>query len=446
VSNLSSRLARQRQIAQHLWQSYLQAGDFFQFDRWLATEFKKHGRFGKRDRALYREWLFTALRFGTLAATLMEYGERPDAKPLAQYLDELARQPTDPHRIAAQWRTLDADLFFTLIETRYHHGREEEALLPLPEPLPEPLAAQYQALARLAEHELPALLLWQGIPLDYLAPLQARAALIDWDKPTLCRWVAQQSLRPPVWVRINHPERRAEVLAELENLIIGEEGDALALSVQGSLNNFRCFQQGWLEVQDLASQQLGGAVLCQPGDTVWDACAGAGGKTLQLLSRLQHQGLVVASDIRSHKLKELQKRSRQAGFHNLQPLHWDGKALPALPEEVRQRGGFDWVLVDAPCSSSGTWRRNPEVRHRELGTDLKQLTALQQQLLHQAAQGVKPGGYLVYGTCSFRTEENEAVVQTLLDQGGWTLELQQMVGCPEQDADTMFVARLRADH
>lgn len=446
MSNLSSRLARQRQIAQHLWQSYLQAGDFFQFDRWLATEFKKHGRFGKRDRALYREWLFTALRFGTLAATLMEYGERPDAKPLAQYLDELARQPTDPHQLAAHWRALDADLFFTLVETRYHHGRQDEGLLPQPEPLPEPVAGHYQALAELAESELPALLLWQSIPLDYLAPIQARATLSDWNQPTLRHWLAQQSLRPPVWVRINHPERRAEVLAELENLVIAEEGDALALSVQGSLNNFRCFQQGWLEVQDLASQQLGGAVLCQPGDTVWDACAGAGGKTLQLLSRLQHQGLVVASDIRSHKLKELQKRSRQAGFHNLHTQHWDGKALPVLPEEVSQRGGFDWVLVDAPCSSSGTWRRNPEVRLRELGTDLKQLTALQQQLLHQAAQGVKPGGYLVYGTCSFRTEENEAVVQTLLDQGGWTLELQQMVGCPEQDADTMFVARLRADH
>src|SRR5690606_22275426 len=106
------------------------------------------------------------------------------------------------------------------------------------------------------------------------------------------------------------------------------------------LNNFKCFQNGWLEVQDLASQQLGGAVLCQPGDHVWDACAGGGGKTLQLLSRLQHQGLVVASDIRSNKLKELQKRSQQAGFHNLHTQHWDGKAHPALPEEVSQRGGF----------------------------------------------------------------------------------------------------------
>src|SRR5690606_41137507 len=79
-----------------------------------------------------------------------------------------------------------------------------------------------------------------------------------------------------------------QTLFRSENLIIGEEGDALALSVQGSLNNFRCFQQGWLEVQDLASQQLGGAVLCQPGDTVWDACAGAGGKTLQLLRSEEH--------------------------------------------------------------------------------------------------------------------------------------------------------------
>src|SRR5690606_31092290 len=137
---------------------------------------------------------------------------------------------------------------------------------------------------------------------------------------------------------------------------------------------------------------------------------------------------------------------RQAGFCNLQPLHWAGKARPVLPEDVSQRRGFDGGLLDPPCSSSVAWRRSPFERLRELAIDLQPLSVIQHRLLHQAAQGVKPGGYLVYGTCSFRTEENEAVVQTLLDQGGWTLELQQMVGCPEQDADTMFVARLRADH
>ncbi len=429
-----SRAARQRQIAQQLWLDYLQAGDFFQFDRWLATAFKQHSRFGKRDRALYREWLFAALRFGELAAQILAAGSAPVLTSIAATAQTGLR--------ADQWRQLDQDAFFALVEARYHlETPETQALLPQPEMLSDALAASLTAV-RLATEQgsLPALLLWHGIPQDYLPLLQARAEASHWTEQQLQQWLTQQSRRPPVWIRINHPNRRAEILDELGEQVVAVEGEALALEVQGSLNRFQCVQQGWLEVQDLASQALGASVACRPGDSVWDACAGGGGKTLQIAAQLQQQGRLLASDIRGHKLKELEARAQRAGFNNLQTLRWDGSGLPTFPNGVSD--GFDWVLVDAPCSSSGTWRRSPDVKLREAGRDLAELTALQRRLLLQAAQAVKPGGHLVYGTCSFRVEENEAIVASLLQQPGWRLERQTLLGCPRIDADTLFVAHI----
>lgn len=433
----STRLSRQRQIAWQLWHPYLEEGRFYQFDRWLAREFKQQARFGKRDRTLYREWLYAALRHGLLAACLMEGGSPERA--LAQWTE----RRLDAAGLAAWWRRLNPELFFALVEAR-HQLEPGPQVLPDPMHLPRELAESLHALAAQAQAgSLPALLLWQGIPWDYLAPIEARAQTSGWGSDQLLAWLRMQNRRPPVWVRLNRPEREAECLAELGERVIGRHGQALALSVQGSLNGLRCFQEGWLEIQDLASQQIGARVDCRPGDLVWDACAGGGGKTLQLAARLQGQGLILASDIRTDKLKEVQRRHSLAGFGDLRVTRWDGNGLPALPAEVRGRHGFDWVLVDAPCSSSGTWRRNPEVRFRELGRSLDELTALQRRLLLQAAAAVRPGGRLVYGTCSFRVEENEAVVASLLAQEGWQLESQGLLGCPEQDADTMFQAVIR---
>jgi len=134
----------------------------------------------------------------------------------------------------------------------------------------------------------------------------------------------------------------------------------------------------------------------------------------------------------------------------------------AFPKEIARHGGFDWVLVDAPCSSSGTWRRNPDARLRSLDDDLPKLNALQSQLLTQAAQCVRPEGKLVYGTCSFHNCENEDIIAAFLENeklenerlqqaslqnnGGWELLEQTLLGCPASDSDTMFVAVLRRHH
>ena len=117
-----------------------------------------------------------------------------------------------------------------------------------------------------------------------------------------------------------------------------------------------------------------------------------------------------------------------------------------LPKEVAQQKGFDWVLVDAPCSSAGTWRRNPDARWRFNPTDTEELVALQRQILTNAEKGVRANGHLVYATCSWQVSENEAQVKWFLENHpNFSLVSQTMLGAPQQDSDAMFVAILKKD-
>ena len=176
---------------------------------------------------------------------------------------------------------------------------------------------------------------------------------------------------------------------------------------------------------------------------MWDACAGGGGKTQAIASKLNNKGAVWATDIREHKLNEVKRRAKLAGFFNIRTAPWNGEAPLQLPKEIANEGGFDWVLVDGPCSSSGTWRHNPDAKLRNLGEDLTELTNLQLQLLTNASHCVKTQGKLVYGTCSFFEAENQHVIECFLENNkGWTLESSELLGCPTEDSDTLFAAVL----
>ncbi|MFO7610035.1 MAG: RsmB/NOP family class I SAM-dependent RNA methyltransferase, partial [Candidatus Krumholzibacteriia bacterium] len=200
-------------------------------------------------------------------------------------------------------------------------------------------------------------------------------------------------------------------------------------------------RDGRVDVQDLASQRIGQAVDAQPGQVVWDCCAGAGGKSLQLAALLEGKGAVHATDLYENKLKDLRKRARRAGWANLRAGLWDGDRLPDFGPEVDRRGGFDRVLVDAPCSGSGTWRRHPDGRLRFAADQLPDLAAVQASLLETAAGAVRPGGLLVYATCSWFTAENEDVVAGFLAaRPEFALREQRLHGNPQEDADTTFTA------
>jgi 16S rRNA (cytosine967-C5)-methyltransferase len=163
------------------------------------------------------------------------------------------------------------------------------------------------------------------------------------------------------------------------------------------------WQSGAIEVQDEGSQLLALSCGAVPGMTVVDLCAGAGGKTLALAAEMANQGRIVAADTDRGRLSRMKPRLQRAGITIVEPrLLNPGAEIAALNDFA---GQADLVLVDAPCSGTGTWRRNPETRWRLTPERLKRLVQLQSHLLDIAAELVRPGGTLVYAVCSLLTEE-----------------------------------------
>jgi len=270
----------------------------------------------------------------------------------------------------------------------------------------------------------------------------------------LIRWLQTP---PPLWLRLQtnrvKPLLREirESGLEVRQRVSLKGTTAVAVSGQTSVYTLTAYQQGRIEVQDLASQCVGAVCAPAEGERWWDACAGGGGKTLLLADRMQGRGQVVASDIREYKLKDLRQRARRAELHNIVPRPWDGSSVD------KRRRNFHGVLVDAPCSGSGTWRRNPDARWSMEPGEVDRLSELQLSILRRAAGAVGPGGVLVYATCSMFRRENEDVVDAFLKEEGddFSLEPFQDPLSGEQtpgtlqiwpwtaDTDAMFVARLR---
>ena len=165
-----------------------------------------------------------------------------------------------------------------------------------------------------------------------------------------------------------------------------------------------------MEIQDEGSQLVAALVDARPGMRVADLCAGAGGKTLALAMTMQNRGQLVACDVSAARLDGAVRRLRRAGVHNV-----ERHLLEPGDKWIKRRAKtFDRVLVDAPCTGTGTWRRNPDARLRLTEADLAELLPKQAAILDQAAFLVRTGGRLVYATCSLLPEENEAQVTAFL--------------------------------
>ena len=168
----------------------------------------------------------------------------------------------------------------------------------------------------------------------------------------------------------------------------------------------KAFQSGLVEIQDEGSQLVAALVGAGPSMRVADWCAGAGGKTLALAMMMQNHGHIVAADVHDKRLEGAVRRLRRAGVHNVE------QHLIAVGDKwtKRRAGTFDRVLVDAPCTGTGTWRRNPDARARLRPLDLEELLPKQAAILDDASRLVRAGGRLVFATCSLLLEENEAQV------------------------------------
>ena len=232
------------------------------------------------------------------------------------------------------------------------------------------------------------------------------------------REIAALETPPPVDLRVNRlkatlAEARAELAREgVETEPMRYAADGLRLGKRLSVVAGKAFQDGLVEIQDEGSQLVAALVDARPGLQVMDYCAGAGGKTLALAAGMNNKGRVVAMDVLETRLDRSAQRLRRAGVHNVErrSIAENAKWLK------RQKGNFDRVLVDAPCTGSGTWRRNPDGRWTLRPEDLAELVPKQADILDQAARLVKPGGRLVYATCSVLPAENERQIEAFVER------------------------------
>lgn len=409
-------------------------GDGRPADRVLAGFLRDHRGCGSRDRAAISGAFYAAARYyGALRAML------PEA-----VASRIERGDADfsPEELAA--------FAVTALILEGEHGELAASLgklyaLPAVPALPAAAAFERRAAAaaRFTGAETPP-------PPETLLPA-ALAAAVPQDFARLVRLMAR---RPPLWIRLQNggAEETLRELAEAGMTVRRHPRLASAAALTGGkINVFTlpAFRAGRFEVQDLASQCVGIVCAPKPGERWFDACAGGGGKTLELAELMRRRGTVVAGDVREGILHELKLRARRAGFPNISTLHHDGR----VPR------GFhpcDGVLVDAPCSGSGVWRRNPgspwKFDLRELGT----FSARQFDILSRFSAAVKPGGVLVYATCSLFREENEAVVERFLaahpdfapESGTHPLTGEIVSGMYhfdgfDDDCDFLFAARMR---
>ena len=184
---------------------------------------------------------------------------------------------------------------------------------------------------------------------------------------------------------------------------------ALQLAERGNVFATKAFAEGWFEVQDASSQRVAPLLGVEPGMRVIDCCAGAGGKTLHLAALMENKGQIVAMDIYPNKLHELKRRARRAGAFNIET-----RLLDSPKVLKRMQGSADRVLIDAPCTGLGVLRRNPDAKWKLQPEFVASVCRTQAELLQQYSKLVKPGGKMVYATCSILPQENSQQVTAFL--------------------------------
>jgi 16S rRNA (cytosine967-C5)-methyltransferase len=294
------------------------------------------------------------------------------------------------------------------------------------------------------------------------APPAIRASLPDWlDTAGAAAmgeaWSAlRDTLNEPaeVWLRANTlratPAQVVQALAAegVTALTAPADGhpDALVLAPRRRLATSATMQAGWFEVQDAGSQEIAPFLQPRPGEVVIDSCAGAGGKTLHLAALLHNHGRLLALDVHPWKLAALEKRAARAGVTCLQT-----QPITSPEDLARHAGTADRLLIDAPCSGLGVLRRHPDTKWKLTPAELARLLPLQQEILDAHCTLLKPGGTLVYATCSFLPEENTAHIRAFLARqpaGAWSLEEERLLlpdpARPAANHDAFYMARLRS--
>lgn len=260
------------------------------------------------------------------------------------------------------------------------------------------------------------------------------------------RWTTELTAlneQAEVVLRINTLKTTRDELAEMlagegiETDTLKNFPEALVLAKRQNIFQSQYFKEGMFEVMDAGSQAIAPFLQTKPGDRVIDACAGAGGKTLHLSAIMKNKGKIVAMDTEQWKLDELSKRARRAEAFNIETRLIDsGKVIKRLDNSA------DCLLLDVPCSGLGVLRRNPDAKWKLSMEFIQNVNDLQRNILQDYCTMVKPGGKLVYSTCSILPMENDQVVSDFLEKNpNYKLEEESRIW-PSEGFDGFYMARL----
>jgi len=227
---------------------------------------------------------------------------------------------------------------------------------------------------------------------------------------------------------------------DVETQFINGFADALVLKQRQNVFRLPAFKEGLFEVQDASSQRIAPFLNIEPGMRVIDACAGAGGKTLHIASLLQNRGRIIAMDVEGWKLEELKKRARRAGASDT----IETRLIESSKTIKRLDNSADRLLLDVPCSGLGVLRRNPDAKWKLTSEFIEEVKVLQQHILQDYATMLKPGGLMVYSTCSILPSENEVQVKKFLDANAGKYELlDEHHAWPSEGFDGFYMALLK---
>jgi 16S rRNA (cytosine967-C5)-methyltransferase len=340
-------------------------------DGLISAHFRQHKALGARERHTLAETTYAVLR----------------RRLLFQHLAQSGRGPLERRLAVLAWQGTPSFLEAAL-------APEERAWRS------EVLAVDTATLPEKLRHNLP----------DWLAG----ALKAELGETTLAP-LAEALLQPaPLDLRVNTLKARREDLlpllaaAGIEAAPTPHSPWGLRVEGKPALQKLELFTGGTVEVQDEGSQLLALLTEARRGEMVVDFCAGAGGKTLALGAMMRNTGRLYALDVSGHRLAALKPRLARSGLANVHPI----QIAHERDERIRRLAGkIDRVLVDAPCSGLGTLRRNPDLKWRQSPASVAELNAKQGQILAAAAALLKPGGRLVYATCSLLASENEGIAQ-----------------------------------
>lgn len=366
-------------------------------DRVLARVCAQHPRWGKRDRAFLAETLFEVLRW-------------------RRALEFVAGSDSIPDLCAAQWRRMDAVLpdWLGISRERVAEMAVRESCLgdqprAVRESVPQWLdACGVDELGDLWEVELMAL--------NRRAPVFLRVNSLRATVGEVCDWLAAHGIE-------------AERVESVPGALRLPLGRALPKAMA---------MDGRIEIQDAGSQCIVPWLDPRPGESVLDACAGAGGKSLQIAAAMGNQGRLVAMDVVVSRLEELKRRAERAAVVGIQTRL---AAPDSMPGDLL--GRFDRVLIDSPCSGLGTLRRQPDLKWRLKPSFLHRIRTTQAEILCRYAQAVRPGGVVVYATCSILPSENHLLVRSFCEESGFSLIGERSISPAETGFDGFYAALMR---